>query len=355
MKKLIFAFLASSIFLSQAFADGGYSCHSGCSEARRPISQSEFLCAVGGGTAAGIIADNAGAGGPVTFLSALIGGFIGVDFCKWFGNKKNVGAQAAAWEADLDNSSCGSRAWEGSEYHGRLRVLAESFAMNNNERQDSTKPCKLIETTIFETGGRHKFIGRTQAWACKQEQGSWIITYENSVNKDGMKTCSNQSLSAGTGNSVSINRGENGYSQGPAPISQKIDTRYIQAMWGPGLFKSRHVNDRGVMRGLKLAARTEYVGELEVGVLKSTSDDGRAVFMYMAPGLHRAVAMDDVGIECRTTGLCSTVEVSSRAGSFNGSQVEPRQGMFQYIFRDGSVGINDRFNGITWVPGNLLN
>lgn len=334
-QRLVLSILAVSMLASAAFADGGerparYDRHD-----KKPFKISEFFCAVAGGTAAGVIVKNAGASDPITFLGVLVGGLIGADFCRWVSDDKNLGAQAAAFEASLDGKMCSEKSWSSSHYRGQLKVLAESWQTSgHNAEASSENICKYFETTIHEHSG--KFVGRTKAWACKSPQNSWIVTRENSISKKGVKYCNNPDYDYGDG-SVSVRHRR-------IVEPTEINIGRIRGHWGLEHLR-RHVNDYGVERTLKLARRTKFRDEVEVGVLKALSDDGRGVIIYFSPRRQVVAPISDVGIECRATQLCYDSEVSTRDGL---------HGTFQYIFQNGDVVINDVNNGIKLRPGHYL-
>ena len=335
MKRITLAFLASTLVVSTGFADGGYSRGSG-----KPLKLGEFFCALVGGTAGGVITHAAGGSNPITFIGALIGGAIGVDACRWFGNEKNLGAQAAAFQAGLDDGSCGERSWRSGSYHGRLTVIAESYEVGGvNQEAGGDNTCKFFETTIHENGG--KYIGRTSAWACKSS-GQWIVTRKNWVSKSGYKTCNGQRLPENGEGSVTIGDGR---VVSPTPI----DICRIRGTWSLEKLR-RKVNDYGVERSMMLAKRTEFAGYPELGDFKALSDDGRSVIFFSSPERQLVVPIEDVAIECRASGLCNDVEVTTRDGL---------RGDLQYIFQNGDVVIRDNngrnAKGLQIRPANYIN
>ena len=332
MKRWVLSILVTSFVASTALADGGerpeYS-------NKTPMGIKQFFCAVAGGTAAGVIIKNAGASNPVTFLGALLGGAIGADFCKWFSNDKNMGAQAAAFEAGLDGKMCSEKSWSSAHYRGRIKILAESWSLGGTVEVSGNNVCKRFETTIHEHGG--KFVGRTKAWACKSPEGNWIVTRDNWISKKGVTTCDG-TVGIDDGGSVSVGDGR---VFPPTPI----DIGRIRGNWSLERLR-RHVNDFGVERSFKLARRTEFAGEVEVGVMKALSDDGRGVIIYFSPTRQVVAPIDDVGLACRDSELCFDSEVTTRDGL---------SGTFQYVFRNGDVVINDVNRGIKLRPGSYLN
>lgn len=325
--------VAICMLVSAARADSGYSQHTRYERNEsKPLSISEFFCAVAGGTAAGVIMKSAGANDPFTFLGVLVGGLIGADFCKWVRDDVNIGAQSAAFRAGLDSPVCSQKSWQSRHYKGNLNIISESWKTGSHYDAGTDNICKQFETTIFEHSG--KFVGRTQAWACKNNVGNWIVTHENWINKQNVKTCGSSRIDSGA---------YTGQSRVEAPT--EINTRHIRGVWSLERFR-RHVNDLGTERVLKLARRTEFPGEVEVGILKALSDDGRGVIIYFSPERQVVVGIDDVAIECRATDLCYNSEVTTKDGM---------AGKLQYVFRNGDVVINDLKRGIKMRPASYLN
>ncbi len=342
MKKLTLLVAALSMTVSTAFASNN-SCPEGYNDPQRgeSFSASEFFCGIIGGATAGLAVNKVGASTPGTFLGAILGGVIGVNFCKYLNDDSQVGAQAAAFNANLDANLCQVRSWKSSQYHGSLRILVESWNVNGgNGELAADNQCKLFETSIYKSN--NQYVGTTKAWACKNNQGQWILTKENWISKKGYQACGNYAWPP---------RDQNGQNSGgsvavgtPVVAPTPINVGPIRMSWGLEQFR-RRINDYGYVRSMQLAVRTRYAGEVELGLFKALSDDGRSVIVYFDENRQIIAPIQNVGIECRGSGLCQGVQVTTRDGL---------SGELQYVFQNGDVVVNDPMNGIQLRPSSYI-
>lgn len=340
--KAVLAVIAISMLAQFSKADGGprleraqpRTSPSATADASTNLSLGEFFCGLAGGTATGVFLRKAGAADPVTFIGALIGGVIGYKFCQYLNDDEARGLNNAA-RTGLDGRMCQETRWSGGKYHGTLEVLAESTHSAGIGEASQGFTCKMFETTIFEKPNR--YVGRSKAWACNRDVGSWVITDERWVSKQDVRYCRSTGLPGSGGGSVSIGDG-----RVAPPVS--VEAGRIRGFWSLEQFR-RRVMDYGIERGLKLAVRTEFGGEVEVGLMKALSDDGRGVIVYMSPTYQRVVNIDQVGIECRHSRLCYDTQVQTTDGL---------SGTLQYVFNNGDVVVNDPMNGIQLRPGRML-
>jgi len=103
----------------------------------------------------------------------------------------------------------------------------------------------------------------------------------------------------------------------------------------------RSVTDRGITRALKLAVRTAYPGEVELGVFAVLTEDRDIILVCFSHDRRRAVSLDVVGIECRASRLCPSATLTSEDG-VNGEVAD--------VFRNRDVVVNDLMKDITLVP-----
>jgi hypothetical protein len=329
--RFVLIFLLMSMLAQMAKADGGIGREaSGSRSGGSSLTFGEFLCGVAGGTATGVVLKNAGAGDPVTFFGALLGGVIGTKFCRYLNDDVAQGLQRAA-RSGLEGGMCQQTRWSSGGYHGTLEILGESWSKANPREAAFDSICKLFETTIYERPKR--FLGRSKVWACRNSGGDWIVTEERWVATNDIKLC-RQTSPQGPENRLSAGAGGV-----PSPI--KIQDGRVQGFWSLDQFR-RRANDFGVERGLLLAVRTEFPGQVEVGFMKAVSDDGRGVIVYISPQYQRIVNIDQVGIECRASQLCSDNIVETADGI---------KGTLLFIFKNGDVVINDPMNGFVLRPG----
>jgi hypothetical protein len=355
MKKLVLTVVTASMLVSSAFADGG------SHDYHAPFKLRDFFCALAGGATGGVIGAKAVGGFVPSFLGAILGGAIGVNFCKYLDSSAST-AQLAAYEGGLDKNLCEESSWNTDDYHGKLRILAESSAINGGYGELSTEnTCKQFHTTIISNSTGRK-VGETTVWACKTSEqnlkAQWIVTQENWINKRDIRRC-NQPIQVQpptevcAGGSVSVG---NGRVPLPAPIPVglgPVGSPVGRIMWGVESLR-RKVNDYGVTRGMLLAHRVPYdwSDRVEVGFFEALSDDGLGVVMYLSPEKQIVVPLSEVGIECRgTSNICPDIEVTTGVyGDF-----VPLKGTLDYVFQNGDVVVNDRYQGIRRRPGIAVN
>lgn len=336
MKKLILSLMAISLILSSARADGGH----------KPLKLKELFCVLAGGTATGVVVKSAGGNGPATFLGFLLGGLIGADFCSW-ATDQNLAAQAAAFEKSLqlDDATCGQTySWESSKYKGQLVILGENGWDKLSDREnDEINICKQFETTIYKKNEGNKYIGRTKAWACRKKihNSAWVIAHDNQV--EDKKYCGG-SVSIDPGGSVSVGGSQGSVSIGDCDFypPRPIDVGNVGVIpWSLDSY-SRIVNDNGVMRRFMLAYRTRSSEGYGVGLgyMKAVSEDGRGVIIEGMESI--PVSVSNVGIECRTSGLCENEFVTTRS--------QTAQGTIRFIFANGDVVVDDSSKGRKVVP-----
>ncbi len=353
MKKLVLGLIAVLMVISSARADGGDRRGGtiGIGEkAKRSssgtVSVGEFFCAIAGGFAGGAIVKHAGGGDPVTFIGALIGGLIGVNFCQYLNDPVAQGLQQAAREG-LDN--CGREVkWRGNDYYGTLKVLAQGYHKNHNSDLGTENICKYFETSIYENNGRR--VARTKAWACKNPTDQWNVTHENWVIKEKMTACDGRIVDGG----------------GSVGIIVEPDVRVSpirNPRWNIGVL-TRMVDDYGVDRNMKLARRVctkraedrtnrclESWSRPELGVFKAVieSDNSSAVLLFESNRRASVLAqIDEVGVECRGTNVCAGLPVD------NAQTTDGLNGFIQYLFQNGDIVINDENRGIQIRPDSSL-
>lgn len=352
MKKWVLTIMALTFVVNSAFADGGYNNggghHGGATrppskihdDNDEPFKVSEFFCGIIGGGVGGFVLNKAGANTPFTFLGAILGGVLGVKFCRWLHDPERLGKQAAVFAANLDAPICSERVWRSDDYHGTLKILAQSVHKNNG------RTCKLFETTIVDNKTHDLIKAKTKAWACRDRDGEWHMSKERWMSRDreDYRVCGNypwpprgDEEDENCGGSVSVGRVE-------PPRDLPIGPVTVQ--WDLGAFR-RRINDYDNYRSLKLARRVrEFPGEIEEGLMKAVSDDGRAAVIYFSNERQVIVPMDDVGIECRGSRLCYEMDVTSRDGL---------HGRMQYVFNNGDVVVNDLMNGKQIRPASWIN
>ena len=332
MKKALLAAAALTLTMNSAQA--------GWAGQEPEMTAGEFFCAIFGGLAGGKLAHAAGASDPVIFGAALLGGAVGNSLCSYLRDEEQQ-ALIPIVNKSLATPVGGGAIVETNGFKSFVNIRNECWRTGFNLESGAENTCKLFDASIHRTSG--EFLGRSKEWACKNEQGSWVITDQRWIPVE--KCRGGRSSGApgyGGGNSgsrpqpaVVASSSYPGSVEAPVVVSNAIqlgwDARSI-----PRKVLINNGNGRTTERPPQLMNR-----RTEIGFYGGASQDGGAVYFYLNNEPQdvrdaRIHNVNDVGVECTATVFCQTRTVILSNG---------QQATMRYLFRNGDIGVK----GLNWM------
>lgn len=305
------------------------------------MTAGEFFCGILGGLAGGKIAHAAGASDPVIFGVALLGGAVGASFCSYLRDEEQQ-TLIPIVNQSLETPVNGAKTVRTDGFVAYVNIRNECWRTGVNSDVQMENTCKLFEASIHRRSG--EFLGRSKEWACKNEQGAWVITSENWIP---VEKCNQRRASVSTGYGSS--NGGSGYgspsrpatpavvASGPYPGSVEapvVSQGPIALGWDarqiPRKVLINNGNGTSTQRAPQLMNR-----RTEIGFFGGASQDGGAVYFYLnnEPQNDRDARVhnvNDVGVECGATVFCQSRYVTTSDG---------REGVMRFLFRNGDAGI----------------